>query len=406
MSTVVVDQLRKAVGPPRRARRRLIVGSRAARCVDCPPTRAGPARRHRRRCVGACGTVVGCGPLTAPARPPPDWLAQTCRSSTSANVELRRARKLSHDAAHRRRRTRPVMLLVGSRRLVGTNQPAVAQRRVRRPRDTHSSNNAPSCASAHAVTAVDYWCQRVDAESPPNTTPSGSRQRARLYASTTLDKMRRDQWRVDAIGGAFVTGELRRLERQLYLADERGRGRAHRRSTTSCCARWRWPRARPLRSADGRRPSPLFTVLVGDDSFTRTVRVGQRERHHARVTSSRISDDADMETILFDGPHDRAVRLASSHLHRGAAARDPSPRPALPAPFGVRRSRRAQCDVDHIVPWPAGGETEPVQRAARMPHSQPPRRLPRPRRDPTAPTQRHSSRRPPRPHSMATTPPP
>ena len=39
-----------------------------------------------------------------------------------------------------------------------------------------------------------------------------------LYASTTLDKMVVINGELDAIGGAIVTGELRRLERQLYLA--------------------------------------------------------------------------------------------------------------------------------------------------------------------------------------------
>jgi len=54
--------------------------------------------------------------------------------------------------------------------------------------------------------------------SPPNTTRSGTASGARLYASITLDKMVVINGELDAIGGAIVTGELRRLERQLYLA--------------------------------------------------------------------------------------------------------------------------------------------------------------------------------------------
>ena len=81
----------------------------------------------------------------------------------------------------------------------------------------HSSNECARLRFVDAVTAVDYLCHRVDAVAAEHDSER-HRQRARLYASITLDKMVVINGELDAIGGAIVTGELRRLERQLYLA--------------------------------------------------------------------------------------------------------------------------------------------------------------------------------------------
>ena len=70
------------------------------------------------------------------------------------------------------------------------------------------------------VKAVEYWCQSADGRDavraridPPVTTST-------LHASTTLDGTVRVDGTLDAIDGAIVSGELARLERLLYLADQ------------------------------------------------------------------------------------------------------------------------------------------------------------------------------------------
>ena len=55
---------------------------------------------------------------------------------------------------------------------------------------------------------------RID---PPATTST-------LHASTTLDGTVRVDGTLDAIDGAIVSGELARLERLLYLADQAAGG--------------------------------------------------------------------------------------------------------------------------------------------------------------------------------------
>ena len=70
---------------------------------------------------------------------------------------------------------------------------------------------------AQAVKAVEYWTQRADAETD---TPPEPERPSRLHASITLDRTVRVDGLLGRIDGAIVTGELSRLEREQYLADQ------------------------------------------------------------------------------------------------------------------------------------------------------------------------------------------
>ena len=125
------------------------------------------------------------------------------------------------------------------------------------------------------------------------------RQGAHLYASTTLDGTVVVNGVLDPVGGAIVTTELQRLEHELYLADQRDgiqRTAAQRRAAALVEMATRSATA----PADGRRPRPLFTVLLGDDSFTRLCELA----NGTVIAPGQLVPylgAAEMETILFDG---------------------------------------------------------------------------------------------------------
>lgn len=107
--------------------------------------------------------------------------------------------------------------------------------------------------------------------------------------------------------------------------------------------------------SDGRRPRPLFTVLVGDESFA----------HLCELASGTVITpgdlvpylaSADVETVLFDGSM-TVLSVSHRRTFTGAVRRAIQVRDRhCQHPSGCDVSAE-DCDVDHIVPWPAGGPT-------------------------------------------------
>lgn len=153
---------------------------------------------------------------------------------------------------------------------------------------------------AHAVKAVEYWTQLADGETSDSTIdprPPASG----LHASTTLDGAVRLDGNLGPIDGEIVTKELRRLEREQYLADQ---------------------------AAGVTRPAS------------------------ARLAAALV----EMETILFDGPLTviaaSTARSFTGRLRRAIEVRDRH----CQHPSGCDVAA-PDCDVDHIVPVAAGGTT-------------------------------------------------
>ena len=225
-------------------------------------------------------------------------LARELRCSlTSANVELRRARKLAtmpHTAA---------AVLAGSLSLDHVDVLGRANQPWRDAVFTdHEKALVGECAKlrfSHAVKAVDYWCQRADAMAAEDEAERCRVERAQLFASTTLDSVVVLTGVLDPIGGAIVTRELKRLERDLYLADERDG---------------------VVRTASQRRAAALVEMATRSRrpgqraAATATVQRAARRRHLQQHVRTRQRDvispgelvphlgDAELETILFDGP--------------------------------------------------------------------------------------------------------
>jgi hypothetical protein len=233
--------------------------------------------------------------------------------------------------------------------------------RANRPwRDTvfadHEATLVEQCTKlrfAQAVRMVDYWCQRADAETA-EADAERQRQAAHVHVSPTIDGTVVINGVLDRIGGTVVKSELARLERELYLADQR----AGRLRTTSQC------RADALvematRSATtpkrGRRPRPLFTVLIGDDTFTRLCELSTGQV----ITPGQLVPHlttAHLETVLFDGPT-TVISVSKRRTFTGALRRAIQVRDRhCQHPSGCDVPAE-DCDVDHTVPYTAGGPT-------------------------------------------------
>jgi hypothetical protein len=206
---------------------------------------------------------------------------------------------------------------------------------------------------ADARKVVDYWCARADAVAAEDR---AERQRtaAHLNVSPTLDGTVVVTGTLDPIGGSIVADELTRIERELYLDDKRDdvtRTASQRRAA----ALVEVARRSATSPTGGRRPKPLFTVLVGDETMSHLCELA----NGTVITPGQIFEwagDADLETVLFDGP---STVISVSHrrtftgaLRRAVQVRDRHCRHTSGCDVPAD-----QCDVDHIVPHAADGPT-------------------------------------------------
>ena len=117
----------------------------------------------------------------------------------------------------------------------------------------------------------------------------------------------------------------------------------------------RWPPARARAPAEGRRPAPLFSVLVGYEAL------------HGRIcelsSGSVISpgsllaylEEADFERAVF-APGQRVEVSVTARLFSGATRRAIELRDrTCTHPFCDVPAER--CQIDHIVPYALGGQT-------------------------------------------------
>jgi hypothetical protein len=200
---------------------------------------------------------------------------------------------------------------------------------------------------------VDYWCARADAVAAEERA-SRQREAAHLDASATLDGTVVVNGVLDPIGGTIVTDELTRLERELYLADQRNdvtRTASQRRAAALVEMATR----SAVAPADGRRPRPLFTVLAGDDTVSHLCELA----NGTVIAPGQLVDwmgVADLETVLFDGPS-TVISVSHRRTFTGALRRAVQVRDRHCQHKSGCDVPADQCDVDHIVPHAADGPT-------------------------------------------------
>jgi len=167
-----------------------------------------------------------------------------------------------------------------------------------------------------AVRVVEYWKQRVDADGSATDAAHDAAQ-AHLHASTTLGGTVELDGTLEPIGGSIFLTELQRLERNVHRADKAS-GVVRTRSQRHAAALVEMA----IRSAGTEtvtRARPLFSVLVGDDTFARLCELSTG----VVVTPDQIApwlDAAWLETVLFDGPR-TIVSVSHQRTFTGAVRR-------------------------------------------------------------------------------------
>ena len=206
---------------------------------------------------------------------------------------------------------------------------------------------------ADAERVVAYWLHHVDPDGTADAADDPERSSASV--SETLDgTVIVDATLVGADAGIF-SDELRRLTTAQRHADTAaGIVRTARQRRAAALIEMATRSAST--PAGARRPRPLFTVLVGEDSF----------RQLCETAAGRILtpgalvphlETAELEVVLFD---DNATVISVSRrrtftgaLRRAIEVRDRHCQ--HPSGCDVPADR---CDVDHIVPWTDGGRTD------------------------------------------------
>jgi hypothetical protein len=214
--------------------------------------------------------------------------------------------------------------------------------------------------------AVAYWDQLAD---PDGSEEAAEERRARrdVYLEPSLNGMFLGSMTLDPISGSIVSGELSMIEEDFFKADW-ARARAERGGNPTPDDLWRTPAQRradalvemAVRAAaappDGRRPEPLFTVLVGWETLHG--RICQLADGTVIAPGALVPwlDQTWLERVVFDADS-RVVDVgAARRLFTGATRRAVEVRDQecyhqyCDEPYD-------HCQIDHIIPHAAGGAT-------------------------------------------------
>ena len=292
------------------------------------------------------------------------WIDTSCHlPKGEARAQLRRGKALFE---------LPVAAAAWAAGALGTAQMDLLVR-VKRPvseealaRDEHLLvGYACSLKFAHFSNALNHWEQLADQD---GTEEAALRRQARrdVYLvpgpSGFYGKMN-----FDFIEGDVVSNELKRLEDEFYQADyaqakerlgrdplyaELARTAAQRRADAMVEMAIRSGTAR---ATNGRRPEPLFTVVV--DYSTLAGRISQLEQGPAVTPGSLLPwmSSANFERIVFS-PGKRIECSVTSRFFTGATRRALEVRDLECCHEFCDRPAN-ECQMDHIVPHSQGGLT-------------------------------------------------
>jgi hypothetical protein len=290
-------------------------------------------------------------------------------SSGSASVALRRARALT---------TMPIVLeAVVDGRLSLDHVDLFERANEPWRRDLFAEHEAELVESCSGLSyrdgarVVEYWCQHADPDRADEAARR-RRERSRLHASTTFDGMVVLDALLDPVSGAIVTGELDRVTDELRRRDAAEgivRTAAQRRAAALVEIATRSATSPP----GGKRPAPLVSVLVGDETLARLC-----ELSNGTVLASAevepLLTDALVESIVFDGPT-TVLSVSTRRRFTAAVRRAIEVRDRHCQHRAGCDERPERCDVDHILPWSEGGPTSQFNGRLRCPtHNRRPER--------------------------------
>jgi len=213
---------------------------------------------------------------------------------------------------------------------------------------------------------VDYWRLAADPDGAGQS-DMDRRDRRRVNLDETFGGSWLGSMVLDPVSGTIVAGELERLADELFGTDwAEATERLGREPTVAELARTpdqrradalvEMARRSGTVAPGGREPRPLFTLLLGSDAFG----------HLCQLASGRVLSPeallpwicgADIERILFDGGPSRVIDVSHRRSFGGALRRliEVRDRFCYHEYCDVPAHR---CQVDHVVPWSAGGVTD------------------------------------------------
>jgi hypothetical protein len=214
---------------------------------------------------------------------------------------------------------------------------------------------------------IDYWIEQAFEEAGRERSrpdPAGRHVTATRGFNGHFDL---SGW-LDPIAGTEIANELEAIEQDLFEADwktaraEHGRdalpaqlprtGRQRRHDALAQMAR----NSRACRLGKYRQPRPLITVHVGRGTLSRMCELADGTVISPSQVFPRLAE-ADIETIVFDGPRrvldvSQRERFFTGALRRAIEARDRH----CQHPSGCDIAAE-DCQVDHKIRWTDGGPT-------------------------------------------------
>ena len=322
------------------------------------------------------------------AKSPTAWLATRCRlPKAQARAQLRRGRALGH---------LPVAASAWAEgEIGGAHLDALAKVRTEASAEALARDEALLVHHATELRfepflgVLAYWGQLADPEGAEEA-DLARRARRDVYLAVSISGMHLGQMTLDPISGTIVGGELERLEAELFEADwAQARAALGREPHLGELARTPGQRradalvemATRSRTApeNGRRPEPLFSVVVGYEAL------------HGRIcelSDGTVVTPGSLLAYLEGADFERAV-FRPGQTGRGLGHRPPvqrghppghrATRPDLHPPL-LRRARRAVPDRPHRALRP-GRADHPGERPGAL-------RVPQPPAQPTATTRR------------------
>lgn len=298
------------------------------------------------------------------ARDASAWLATKCRIPKSdARRRVRVARRLADLPAFTSAWLAGDVTAAHVGAVVRMTRPAVAEA-VERDEEKLLS---------HALQLRFEWFSKVLRYFEQMADPDGVEEdeldrkaRRDVYLTESFSGMWLGHVTLDPVSGAIVAGELARLEQAMFDADwaEASERLGREPLSVELCRTASQRRADALvematRSkvapADGRRPAPLLSVLVGYETLHG--RICELANGSVVTPGALLQwlDQALVERAVF-GPDARveigpAVRLFTGATRRAIEIRDRT----CAHPFCDRPA--SKCEIDHIVPYAAGGPT-------------------------------------------------
>jgi Domain of unknown function (DUF222)/HNH endonuclease len=215
--------------------------------------------------------------------------------------------------------------------------------------------------------AVEYWRQCADPDGTERNAADDEALR-RVHLSTGLRGTGHLDGLLTSLGRATVGSALSRIEQELFDADWAA-ARAEHGEAATVSHLTRTPAQRRhdalvemarravTAPADGRRPQPLVSVLVGYETFKgRVCELADRTVVTPGTVAS-LLDEALIERVVFDGPS-RVIDLGRARRFTGAVRRvlDVLDRGCTHEGCDMPAER---CQGDHIEPWSRGGQTDP-----------------------------------------------